>query len=361
MVSNKRLMLEIAVAVLVVAAFSYMIGLLGTLTVIAVIAVTGLIINHLLNTYRQNRYMTDHSDDPDFQWDDEDEDDGDGESTGDNPSGGSDGASSSSTSKSKFFKRIHILFPNPYQKLLLVLLLGLVITAGWWTIQEIRNFQMFSLFSSKKPVVITESVYSGARPIAKLYTGTAVVMLDDIKFKDPLFGDRYIVGVCEKKYIVEFGYDDVDEFLSGKVLQTACQGEVDKLPQPRLLAVNAVMQNTIGNYTMSDPCNLWDRNSTARSLAILRELKQHKIMNIRTSKEKLKNFLAPACISLKVPEQPQAATAIPAENHDMNDDKNTQPEATTAGDSRDAKPKAISLKNGQKSKNERQPHAAGQK
>ncbi len=353
MTKYKKFMLGIAVAVLVLAAlFSYMIGFLETLTVIAVIAVTGLIFNYLLNTYRQNRYMTDHSTDPDFQWNDDDADVREDSSTG---------ANSSEAGRSNPFGRINIIFPRFYQKLLLVLLLVIVITVGWWTIQEIRNFQMFSAFPSKKPVVITESVYSGARPIAKLYTGTAVVMLDDIKFKDPLFGDRYIIGVCEKKYIVEFGYDDVDEFMSGKVLQTACQGEVDKLPQPRLLAVNAVMQNTIGNYTMSDPCNLWDRNSTARSLAILRELKQHKIMNIRTSKEKLKNFLAPACISLKVPEQPQAATAIPAENHDMNDTRNTQPEATTAGNSRDAKPKAISPKNGKKSKNEQQPRAAGQK
>ncbi len=136
-------------------------------------------------------------------------------------------------------------------------------------------------FFSPKPHTSIEVAFQKTKEIDKLYTGVYLIPVLDPqygtlkrnKWKFWADDEEVVKGFCKKKYEVSVGYDNLTALLSDEeVKKNACNGKTDKLPEPKILAVNT--QNTIatGNYDGDGRCYQWDQNAEERKDIIRTEM-----------------------------------------------------------------------------------------
>ncbi|MDO4839997.1 MAG: hypothetical protein Q3990_04915, partial [Desulfovibrionaceae bacterium] len=103
---------------------------------------------------------------------------------------------------------------------------------------------------------------------------------------------------CLRKYEVSVGYDNLTALLSDQVLiDNACHGRTDKLPDPQILAVNPIDRKTSRNYDANGPCYSWDSNERIRKDIIM--MTMHNASNLeninRHGRESLKSLATLFC------------------------------------------------------------------
>jgi len=167
--------------------------------------------------------------------------------------------------------------------LVLVLALGL---AAWKAGLFGPNPEIWS--RPERGLVMSELV--AMKEIDRLYTGSYLVPVLDVSYgslkrdllKDTIIGDLIVgpeplkavpKGYCLKKFDVGFGYDNVldllrDETFMGRV----CSGDLEALPNPRLLAINSRSTEINGDYTGT--CRTLDQNQHLRRALVYQELGQ---------------------------------------------------------------------------------------
>ena len=89
---------------------------------------------------------------------------------------------------------------------------------------------------------------------------------------------KVVKGYCKKRYEVSVGYDNITALLSDReVVANACAGRTDKLPAPRILAVNCRNTETRGDYNGNDLCHRWDRDEAMRMSLLDAEMRNNNI------------------------------------------------------------------------------------
>ena len=174
--------------------------------------------------------------------------------------------------------------------------------------------------SKPKTVVSTSVVLQKTKEIDKLYTGVYIIPAIDRKYgyrKRDLpshflnqakewaglgnGGDeqkKVIKGYCKKRYEVSVGYDNISELLSNKeLIDNACHGRSEKLPNPQILAVNCRNTEARGDYSGNDMCYRWDVDEKMRKSLLLAEMKNNKIIDKvnKRGRESLKTLATIFC------------------------------------------------------------------
>lgn len=212
------------------------------------------------------------------------------------------------------------------KKVLVLAILVLVLGAGAY-----GTFTSMVSIPRKSASTIISSLQK-TKDIDKLYTGTYLIpvidpvygLLNRDKVKEgvktwlnpvkmaekamrliedqPLISEeerkRVIKGCCFKKYEVAVGYDNLMQLLNNEELITAaCKGDLPRLPNPQILAVNCRSTEAMGNYDSSGACYGWDSNDDARKAVINKAMQEEGVLDKVSSrgKESLKNFLSAFC------------------------------------------------------------------
>ena len=156
----------------------------------------------------------------------------------------------------------------------------------------------------KKPQnrVSFHSALQKTKEIDKLFTGVYVVPVLDKKYgyikrdilKEKLNDlkervgsnhnvvqkpEKVIKGYCKKRFEVYVGYENISELLRNRdIIDNACHGHTDKLPNPKILAVNCKNTEVRGNYEESDMCYSWDINANLRNSIIINQMTEDNII-----------------------------------------------------------------------------------
>ena len=161
-------------------------------------------------------------------------------------------------------------------------------------------------FFSPKPHTSIKVNFLKTKDIDKLYTGFYLIPVHDLEYgtlKREMWkfwrDEKEVVkGYCKKIYDVSVGYDNLTDILNDQeVIKNACDGKIDKLPEPKILAVNT--KNTIAtdNYDGNGLCYRWDQNAQQRKEVIMAEMSNIGLlekMNKR-GRESLKTFATLFC------------------------------------------------------------------
>ncbi len=128
-------------------------------------------------------------------------------------------------------------------------------------------------FFFPKPYTSIALSLQKTKEIDKLYTGVYLIPVVDLQWgtikrdKWKIFSDdnEVVKEYCLRKYEVSVGYDNLTALLSDQVLiDNACHGRTDKLPDPQILAVNPKERKPSRNYNPNGPCYSWDSNERQR-------------------------------------------------------------------------------------------------
>ncbi len=153
----------------------------------------------------------------------------------------------------------------------------------------------FNFFQSRR-VVNNNAVLAGIRSLDKFYTGVAVILLEDLKHNEGIISDNYLIGVCEKKYRVYYGYSSIGKLIDDpEVMANVCTGNYKKLPKPEILATNAENSVIKGKYNLSDPCHLWDTHIGMRNRLLQLNIQNYRVFNVEDSQRQLMMFLQFGC------------------------------------------------------------------
>ena len=177
----------------------------------------------------------------------------------------------------------------------------------------------FSRPSNPKTKVSIAHVLQKTKEIDKLYTGVYIVPALDKKYgyrkRDlPMHylnqvgqtigigssdeSKKVVKGYCKKRYEVSVGYDNISELLGNKeVIDNACHGRTDKLPNPQILAVNCRNTEVRGDYSGDNRCYKWDVDDNMRRSVLLGQMKTDKILEKvnRRGRESLKTLATIFC------------------------------------------------------------------
>lgn len=179
----------------------------------------------------------------------------------------------------------------------------------------------FSKSSSLKTKVSISHVLQKTKEIDKLYTGVYIIPAVDKKYgfrkrdlpmhylnqlgqsigigsKENSEGQKVIKGYCKKRYEVSVGYDNISELLGNKeVIDNACHGRTDKLPNPQILAVNCRNTEARGDYNGDDRCYRWDTDEKMRKTLLLAQMKNDNILEKinKRGRESLKTLATIFC------------------------------------------------------------------
>ena len=173
--------------------------------------------------------------------------------------------------------------------------------------------------SNHKTKVDTSIVLQKIKEIDKLYTGVYIIPAMDKKYgfrKRDLLGhyvdviedtvgigsgkktEKVVKGYCKKRYEVSVGYENISKLLGNKeVIDNACHGRTDKLPNPQILAVNCRNTEAHGDYSGNDICYSWDVDEKMRKEVLLEQMKTDKIFEKvnKRGKESLKTLATIFC------------------------------------------------------------------
>ena len=109
---------------------------------------------------------------------------------------------------------------------------------------------------------------------------------------------KVVKGYCKKRYEVSVGYANISALLSDKeIINNACHGNVDKLPNPEILAVNCRNTETRGEYSGKDMCFKWDNDENMRKALLTAQMKNNNILDKvnRRGRESLKTIATIFC------------------------------------------------------------------
>lgn len=107
-----------------------------------------------------------------------------------------------------------------------------------------------------------------------------------------------VTGCCSKKYEVAIGYDHLLQLLQDEALVTEiCSGNLAKLPEPEILAVNCKSTTVFGKYDSSGACYTWDSDEKLRKQIIHDTMQADDVLASINSrgKDALKNFIIAFC------------------------------------------------------------------
>ncbi len=167
--------------------------------------------------------------------------------------------------------------------------------------------------------VDTSIVLQKIKEIDKLYTGVYIIPALDSKYgflKRDLPGhwcdeiakkfgincgketEKVVKGYCKKRYEVSVGYDNISELLGNKeVIDNACHGRTDELPDPQILAVNCCNTEAHGDYSGNDICYSWDIDENTRKSVLQGQMETDKILEKvnKRGRESLKTLATIFC------------------------------------------------------------------
>ncbi|MBQ4568138.1 MAG: hypothetical protein IJA79_08460 [Desulfovibrio sp.] len=109
---------------------------------------------------------------------------------------------------------------------------------------------------------------------------------------------KVVKGYCKKRYEVSVGYNNITELLSNnEVIENACQGRTDKLPNPQILAVNCRSTEARGDYSGNDRCYRWDTDEKMRRNLLMGQMKHDDILEKvnKRGRESLKTLATIFC------------------------------------------------------------------
>lgn len=90
---------------------------------------------------------------------------------------------------------------------------------------------------------------------------------------------KVIKGFCKKRYEVYMGYDNLTDLLQNSdIIENACHGRTDKLPNPKILAVNCKNTDARGDYKGDGMCYRWDREESLRNDVLLAQMRDDNIL-----------------------------------------------------------------------------------
>lgn len=198
----------------------------------------------------------------------------------------------------------------------LMLFFGIAATA---IVAGVAAYFQFGLPGSPKTQVSMSVALQKTKEIDRLYTGVYLIPVLDRKFgtlkrdkpkewintaREKLGMEagaevqKVVKGYCKKRYEVSVGYDNISALLSDKELvANACAGRTEKLPAPRILAVNCRNTETRGDYGGNDICHRWDRDEAMRMSMLNAEMRNNNItekVNMR-GRESLKTLATLFC------------------------------------------------------------------
>lgn len=197
-----------------------------------------------------------------------------------------------------------------------VFFVGIAVAA---VIAGVAAYLQFGLPGSPKTQVSLSVALQKTREIDRLYTGVYIIPALDRKFgtlkrDKPLelynkaretlgMGpgaevQKVVKGYCKKRYEVSVGYDNITALLSDReVVANACAGRTEKLPAPRILAVNCRNTETRGDYNGNDICHRWDRDEAMRMSLLNAEMRNNNIIEKvnKRGRESLKTLATLFC------------------------------------------------------------------
>ena len=158
------------------------------------------------------------------------------------------------------------------------------------------------LKSNPKIKVSISHVFQKTKEIDKLYTGVYIIPALDKKYgflkRDILNHKEVVKGYCKKRYEVFVGYEKISELLGHKeVIDNACHGRTDNLPNPQILAVNCRNTEVRGDYSGDGICYSWDVDEETRREEILVQMKTDNIFGKvnKRGRESLKTLATIFC------------------------------------------------------------------
>ena len=155
---------------------------------------------------------------------------------------------------------------------------------------------------NRKIKVDTSIVLQKTKEIDKLYTGVYIIPALDIKYgflkRDILKHNQVIKGYCKRRYEVAVGYDNISELLGSKeVIDNACHGRTDELPNPQILAVNCHNTEAHGDYSGKGICYSWNVDEKMRREVLLKQMETDNILEKvnKRGRESLKTLATIFC------------------------------------------------------------------
>lgn len=185
----------------------------------------------------------------------------------------------------------------------LVIPICLALIAGYW-------YYSNQTLSAKTSTQVVDEL-KGTKKIDKFYTGTYLVPAIDenrgllkrdtltkiIGSDSEIEQKKVILGYCIKDYEVSFGYSSVMDLINNAgVMANVCSGQLDKLPNPVILAANAKNDIIQGKYENNGQCYNWG-NRASRDEKILSQMREDGILSKaeETGRKSLKTFLSIFC------------------------------------------------------------------
>ena len=179
----------------------------------------------------------------------------------------------------------------------------------------------FGKSSNLKTRVSISHVHQKTKEIDKLYTGVYIVPAVDKKYgfrkrdlpmhylnqlgqnislgsKENSEAQKVVKGYCKKRYEVSVGYENISELLENKeVIDNACHGRMDKLPNPQILAVNCRNTEARGDYNGEDRCYRWDTDEKMRKALLMSQMRNDNILEKinKRGRESLKTLATIFC------------------------------------------------------------------
>lgn len=184
---------------------------------------------------------------------------------------------------------------------------------------SIGGYYLYVPQNGNTRIIITHALQK-TKEIDKLYTGVYIIPAVDKKYdfrkRDlPMHylkqlghtigigsggnDDKKVVkGYCKKRYEVSVGYDNISDLLANKeLIENACQGRTDKLPNPQILAVNCLNTEARGDYSGNDRCYRWDTDEKMRRSLLMGQMKYDNILEKvnKRGRESLKTLASIFC------------------------------------------------------------------